>query len=363
VYSGKVLRGDAEGMVELLAEAALEPKFRSWTVEEVKHAAFQDSMEAKASSPLSLLMEAVYSGAYGGDSGMGRRQWAEEGDLEGLTSEALLGHIKAYFTGDRAVLSAVNIPHEALVEMGKLYLGALPAGSGAAAPPSTPAWKGGEGLLRSVRGVGSARVALALPAPSLAANPKTAAAASVLTALLGGSPPSPRSGRPEPFFPGNSRLAVAARESGTKCSAFYLPGTDSGLIGVMGSTPVSSESGETVDVRSLINLLAASLKGAAATPASPTELARAKASAKMWVAERADGRDSRAGGFASAVLRGAAAAGGADTLAAELAAIDSVGAGDVAAVAKQSLSAPPSVAAISSLEGFPRYEQVAALLK
>lgn len=342
-------------MVELLSEVALEPKLRPWTVEELKHAEFEDAVESKAASNHTLLIEGLYAAAYGGEAGMGRRQWAEESDLEHLNSDTLLEHMKAHFTGSTGVLSAVNVPHAVLVDLAKKYLGGLPPAT--TPTPTAPTWKGGETLLRSMRGAGSASVALGLPGPSLAATPKTSAAAAVLAAVLGGSPPrSPF----KPGFPGTSRLAVSSRSLGAQCRAFYLPSTDSGLLGVMGSLPVSSEAGEAGEVKALLASLSGALKGAAGTAVTGDELKAAKAQAKLRLAASQEGREGQMLAFGGGALRGVASP---DTLLANLEAIESVSSSDVTAVAKQALSAPPAVVAISSLEGFPRYEQIAAMLK
>ena len=233
VLSADVLRESVESMVELLAEVALEPKLRPWTVEELKHAEFEDAVEGKAASNHTLLIEGLYAAAYGGEAGMGRRQWAEEGDLEHLNSDTLLEHMKAHFTGSTGVLTAVNVPHAVLVDLAKKYLGGLPPAT-PTPTPTAPAWRGGETLLRSVRGAGSASVALGLPGPSLAATPKTAAAASVLAAVLGGSPPrSPF----KPGFPGTSRLAASSRSLGAQCRAFTCPPRTLGCWGSWGPCP------------------------------------------------------------------------------------------------------------------------------
>ena len=347
-----MLRPYAGAMVELLAEAATASALRPYHIDEVKEAVFADAVEAKATSTQSLLLEGLHAAAYGGSAaGLGRRLWAEDGDVPLLSSEHLAAHIAAHFTAGNAVLAGTNVSHEALVEAAGRHLGGLPSGAARQATPA-PAWRGGDHHLRARRGEGMASLAMAFPAPPAGAGGRGAAAGHVLAALLGGTS---HRGPWRAGLPGLSRLARAgaAAGEGAVLRAFYLPGRDAGMLGVWGSLPAEGAS------PALLELVAGSLRalrGGAGIGAE--ELARAKAGARLRAAVAGEERESRRAALGAAALAtGSAGA----TLQQELSDIDKVSAGDVAALLASALKAPPAVAAITG-EDFPRYESVKGLL-
>jgi predicted Zn-dependent peptidase len=354
VYSGDVLRVNAGAMVELLAEAATASTFRSYHIDEIKEHAFAEAVEAKATSTQSLLLEGLHAAAYGGSArGLGRRLWAEEGDMAALSSEALSAHAAASFSAPRAVLAAYNVDHAALVEAAGRYLGGPPSGSGAPGTAgAAPGWRGGEHHVRAARGEPLVSMALAFPAPPAGSSPSGAAAAVVLSALLGGT--SLR-GPNRPGFGGLSRYALLAGvPPGGTLRAFYLPGSDAGMLGLWASVPAEGPGGGVEGVAELVGSASRAARGGA----GGEELARAKAAARLRAAVLYEEREARRGALGSAALRGA---GGGVSLGEELAAIDKVSGGDVAALAAQAFKSAPAVAAISG-EDFPTYAAVKELL-
>ncbi len=340
-YSGEVLRSSAGSLVEVLAEAASEPLLRTWEVEEAK-ASFSVSVEASASSPVTALLEGVHAAAYGRSSALGHGHFAAPEDLAALNSAVLADFLGSRALGGNAVLSGINVSHEALLGAARKFLSRLPQGASAA--PAAPAYSGGEQVTRTRKG-GLAHAALALPGPGLASGSKLHAAG-VLQALLGSS--SSRAAG------GASRLA--ALQSGSvagQLSAFALPLSDSGLLGVAGSC-------EDSELGKLLALLASALTGAARTAPSAQELARAKASYKLALLA---GSDSRAGAreelAGSLLLSGSKPASAAELSAA----IEALTAQDVSRVAQAALASAPSVVALGSLATLPSYTSVAKLLQ
>lgn len=227
--------------------------------------------------------------------------------------------------------------------------GTTPAAASKAAAAAT--FLGGESFIRTT-GNGLAHVAVGLPAP--AAGSKQAYALGVLTALLGSTPK--RSALR--FGPaGQSRIARSVHNEAHSfihsLSAFALPYADTGIVGLSG-TCADHETGRLVDA------MAGFLKDAAAVATTAGELDRAKRVYKVALAAAAEGRDTGrdALGAELAVL------GKATPLAEKLAAVDSVSAADIQAVAKAALaSGRPAISAIGSLETIPRYDVLTGIFK
>lgn len=336
-----MLRDGLHELGSVLGEALVAPKLSYWEVNEEK-AVLAAALASAASDPLPTLVEALHAAAFGGAAPLGRSQFASPSGLDAVDADALRAFLGARATGGNAVLSGVNVSHDELLELAHTHFAGLAEGTGAtgAAAAGAPVVIGGESRIRGEGGV--AHVGIALAAPGASAGPKALAAVGVLQALLGGT--GGRAGSR------HSRLAKLGG-SGASATAFAFPYSDAGLLGVVGS---ASESG----VPALVSALTGALKDAAGVAAAAGELARAKAAYKLSLVAAAESRAGARDEAAASLLWGSGS-----PLAAQLAAVDAVTAADVSNVAKAALASPPAIAAIGSLGGVPRYDQLVAQLK
>jgi predicted Zn-dependent peptidase len=220
---------------------------------------------------------------------------------------------------------------------------------------SAPTFIGGESVLRTSAG-GVAHVAIALAAPSLASG-KSLHALGVWQALLGGTPR--RGGAAGQLSLGPQRQSRVARSVHTEAhsfirslSAFALPYSDSGILGLAGSC-ADHEAGR------LVHAIVGFVKDSAGQPILPAELERAKKQYKLALLGQVEGRAGAASDSANQLLL----TGQWQTAASALAAIDAVTAADVQQVARAALASPPAIAATGSLEQVPRYDALSGLLK
>lgn len=344
-YTGEVLRGGADAVASIITEAATAPKLWYWEVNEGKEAV-APLVEAVQASPVTALIEGVHAAAFGTDSALGHSLYATPESLGDVTADTLRGFLGATFVPENMVLSGVNLSQRELTDLAERYLAALPA-AGAIPKSPKPVYIGGESMIRGAS-TGTAHVAVALPAPTLASG-KSLYALGVLQALLGSSSAAKGPAR-------QSRLARSAHNDAhsfiRSISAFAFPYTDAGLLGIAGSC-ADHEAGR------LVNAMVGFLKDTASVAATTAELDRAKKAYKLAVAADVESR----GGALSDMGLSVLLTGKAGSLRDTLAAIDAVTAADVQAVAKAALAAPPTISAIGSLQTVPRYDQVAQLLK
>jgi predicted Zn-dependent peptidase len=210
-------------------------------------------------------------------------------------------------------------------------------------------------MIRTTAG-GTAHIAIALPAPSLASG-KALHALGVWQALLGSTPH--HGGAAGQLRLGPQRQSRVARSVHTEAhsfirslSAFALPYSDTGILGLAGSC-ADHESGR------LVHAIAGFLKDSAGQPIPQLELERAKKQYKLAYLAQVEGRSDIAADFAHQLLL----TGKWQSSASALSAIDAITAADVQQIAKAALAAPPAIAAAGTLEQVPRYDVLAGLFK
>jgi predicted Zn-dependent peptidase len=142
-FSGEVLREDASSVLDLLTEAATQPRLRSWEVAEGKvgsalvlrlasrcavltlatsavHLFFfffarpclqhdlEALIEAQATNPRIVLMEAVHAAAFGATSAMGHSLFARPSGLGDIDADAIRSFLSSRLSGKHIVVTGVS---------------------------------------------------------------------------------------------------------------------------------------------------------------------------------------------------------------------------------------------------------------
>ena len=315
-YFAKVLRDDAALAVDVLADILTASVFDERELAREREVILQEIGEAR-DSPEDCIFDAFQGTAFP-DQPMGRDILGNPDTVRTLPRDRVVGYMCEHYRAPAMVLAAAGrIGHGALLGMAERYFGELPA-SGPVRPEPAH-YVGGE--RRERRDLEQTHIVLGFEGPGFRADDYYPA--QVLSALYGGGM--------------SSRLFQEVREKHGLAYSIYSfasSAADTGLIGVYAG--VSRENTDEV-----IRVVRGELESLAAGPGAE-ELSRAKAQLRAGLLMSRENTSARCEQLArQLVIHGRPL--GPEELAAS---VDSVGAGDVAAIAGRLVAAPSCLAVL-----------------
>ena len=158
--SGRSLKEDVASLLELLADAALNPALPEAAVENEKKAMVADILDSEE-DPAALAFRRIRSLCYGNTS-YGNHRDGTVKSVTALNRAALTAHHARLMCARNAVLAvAGDIEPEEIIQLAERFFGGMPAGVPATGTP-TPAQKAGDDVISA--GKEQAVLVLALPA-------------------------------------------------------------------------------------------------------------------------------------------------------------------------------------------------------
>jgi processing peptidase subunit alpha len=286
----------------------------------------------------------IHATAFGARGALGIRDVASGQTVAGVDADAVRSFHAATYTGDRVVVAATGVDHDAFVRSAQELFGGMPSGNGGGAVAAE--YAGGEKLVAADTDAVHVAIAFSTGAGGFKSNQEKQILSSLaLETMLGGG-----------VSTSGARLTSVVTEdrfgSGAGASSFGSTYADAGLIGVFGTAAGSNASG-------LVSALCGELKRAASEGASAAELKRAKNQLKASVALNLSTR----GGVFSDLGTQVLSTGGVQSAGDLFGKIDGLTSADLQSAAKAALSSKPTVVALGNVEHVPSYSSVEAMLK
>jgi processing peptidase subunit alpha len=342
-----VLRPNVDQAVGLLAETLLEPAFDPRELQEAHMALEYQAMNVP---PELWLAEALQMAAYGPTQPLGQAHFLpSHKSAAHLTPAVVRAFWEAHFVQNphEIVVAGAGIAHAALVELADRHFGHLQQQQASPRPLPPSQYQGGQANMVHPVEDGFIRIGLVWPSGGWFGDDLVATC--VLQTLLGGGNSFSAGGPGKGMYSRLYRQVLnryAWAESAEALTAFY---NDSGLWGVTGST-IPRKAAD------LVKVLAEHVARIAVTPVTDEELFRARNMLKNNVLTQLESRLVLFEDLGRQVLT----YGKREDMWTTCQRIDAVTAEDLMRVARQSLTHPPSLAAVGdNLDDVPRQEEVA----
>ncbi|KAI8868877.1 LuxS/MPP-like metallohydrolase [Ramicandelaber brevisporus] len=316
VYTAECLREDVPYFASVLADIAQETRFAPHEFTQLREFVHFEAQAAKA-EPLTAIVDAAHKVAF--RTGLGNSLFVSP-ENDHVTLDSLMAYAERAFNPANVALIGTGVAHSELTAAASAAFGEAFAAKKAAAAVAEASAKYHGGQLNIERDVDVAQYLLAFPTG--AASPE---AVRVLAALLGGETHVKWGAAQTP-------LGAAAEKAGPGASigAFALPSNGAGLLAVhVTATPAK--------IADAVRAAASQIASFASGSVAASQLRRAINAARV---EAGDIGTQRQGQIEHLTARvsGAQKA----TIAESVAALESVSAADVAALAKSAFSSKPT---------------------
>mgnify|MGYP001173659667 CR=1 FL=1 len=343
VYRADCLRDHALAALNIVAETLTKPNLPIYEILDNRNIISQEDSN-KQGNGHALLNEMVHATAFGARGALGIRDIASGQTAAGVDADAVRSYHAATYTGDRIVVAATGVDHDAFVRSAQDLFGGIPSGNGGAAVAAE--YAGGEKRVSANTDAVHVAIAFSTGAGGFKSNQEKQVLSSLaLETMLGGG-----------VSTSGARLTSAVTEdrfgSGAGASSFGSTYADAGLIGVFGTAAGSNAS-------ALVGALCGELKRAATEGASAAELKRAKNQLKASVALNLSTR----GGVFSDLGTQVLSTGGVQSADQLFGKIDDLTSADLQSAAKAALASKPTVVALGNVDHVPSYMNVEAMLK
>ncbi|EEH52876.1 uncharacterized protein MICPUCDRAFT_52880 [Micromonas pusilla CCMP1545] len=249
--------------VELLADAALNPKFADHEVDAVA-AQLKKEMQEMAKDPSALIMEALHATAFEG--GLGQPLVASPAALSRLNAAALKDFVADNYVAPRLVLAAAGCAHAELVSLAEPLLSSLPKAKGQPSIPSR--YVGGD--YRVGGDAPATHVVLAFECAGGWKDHKSATAMTVFNTLMGGGGSFSAGGPGKGMYSRLYTRVLNKHHWAQNCTAFHSVFDDVGVVGVSGVADAGKAS-------EMAAVMAREMLAVASGGVTEEELERAKA--------------------------------------------------------------------------------------
>ena len=249
--------------MELLADAALNPKFADHEVDAVA-AQLKKEMQEMAKDPSALIMEALHATAFEG--GLGQPLVASPAALSRLNAAALKDFVADNYVAPRLVLAAAGCAHAELVSLAEPLLSSLPKAKGQPSIPSR--YVGGD--YRVGGDAPATHVVLAFECAGGWKDHKSATAMTVFNTLMGGGGSFSAGGPGKGMYSRLYTRVLNKHHWAQNCTAFHSVFDDVGVVGVSGVADAGKAS-------EMAAVMAREMLAVASGGVTEEELERAKA--------------------------------------------------------------------------------------
>jgi processing peptidase subunit alpha len=343
VYRADCLRDNALVALNIVAETMTKPYLPVYELLESRNLVAAEESD-KQGNGQAILNDMVHATAYGKRGALGISDGATSQMAASVDADAIRNYHSATFTGERIVIAATGVDHDAFVRSAESLFSGLPSGAGTT---SSAQYTGGEKHVYAASDAVHVALAFDTGAGGFKGNAseKSILSSLALETMLGGGVSNI-----------NARLSSVVTEdrfgSGAGASSFGSTYADAGLVGVFGTSSSSSAT-------ALVGALCNELKKAANEVATAQELSRAKNQLKATVALNLSTR----GGIFSDLGTQVLSTGGVQSAEELFAKIDALTAADVQSAAKIALASKPTVVALGDCDNVPSYSSIEAMLK
>lgn len=341
LYSAEILKPNADVVTERIANMATAPIFNSHEIDHVRQE-YKYQNTARASDVETIASDAVHGAAYAGQ-GLGRSLFANDSDLDNITSDKLAAFHTQQYQPSRMVLSAVGVDHDELVSLANKNFGELKATNTVDKQPSR--YIGGE---RRIQRDGDASVGIALAWEAASWNSDDLVPMCVLQQMMGGGDSFSAGGPGKGMYTRLYSNVLNKHHWIQSVSCFDSIHTDSSLFGMFGSADAQSGSG-------LAEVMVSEAKRMAVAP-DTEELTRAKNQLKGLVLMNNEHRSALAEDLGKQQMVYGQYRSGVD-LSKQ---IDSVTSEDIARVATNLFKSEPSLAVVGDTTHVPSYSDFRA---
>ncbi len=333
-FYAKMLKGDAERALDVLADIVLNASFPEEELRKERDVVIQE-IKQTTDTPDDIIFDYLQAQAFSGQP-LGRAILGPAEKVAAYTADDLRRYRERFYKAGNICICAVgNIEHQTFAEMAAKRFAFLPADNNGSVPPQ----KYAGGFFSEKRDIEQAHLLLGFEGVSY--HDEDYYPAAILSAVLGGG--------------STSRLFQEIREKRGLVYTVYSfinAHSMSGLFGIYAGTTRE-------ELKELVPVIADEINKIRTLPVSPEELKRAKTQFKASMLMGLESSSSTAELYARQML-----AYNRIIPTEELTAkIDAVSTDDLLKAAKRIFNSRPSYVLVGDIDGHPSYEQIQKLLK